>query len=232
MSKSELDRIRAVYTERQAARTARRYGRESPAEVYGLERRRDAFRSLLTRWLPDGPAGRSVLDVGCGRGGRLAEWTAWGGDPERLVGVDLMPDLVDQARQAYPASRWLVASGDALPFADGSFDVVTQSMAVSSILDPEMRVGVARDMWRVLKPGGLLLWYDFHYPNPWNPNVRPVRRRELSALFPVPPKDVFTLTLIPPLARRIAPRSVRLCRLLEHVPWLRSHHVALFKKEH
>lgn len=230
MSKSELDRIRAVYTARQAERTAARYRQDAPAEAHALNRRREAFRALLERWVPEGLQGRRVLDVGCGRGDRLAEWRDWGAAPERLVGVDLMPELIEEARRSHPASGWLVASGDGLPFGEGTFAVVTQSMAVSSILSQDMRAAVAAEMWRVLKPGGVLLWYDFHYPNPWNPNVLPVRSRELSALFPVPPSEIFTLTLIPPLARRIAPRAPRLARGLERLPWLRSHHAALFEK--
>ena len=231
MSKDELDRIRAVYTARQEIRTADRYRGDAPAEVHALARRREMFRALLGRWLPEGLSGQTILDVGCGRGSRLAEWSDWGAEPSKLVGVDLMPSLIGNAKKSFPKSSWLVGSGDRLPFKNQHFDVVTQSMAVSSILKTDMRASFAAEMWRVLKPGGVLLWYDFHYPNPFNPNVLPVRRGELNSLFPMPPKEVCKVTLIPPLARLIAPRAPGLVRYLECLPFLRSHHVALFKKE-
>jgi SAM-dependent methyltransferase len=124
-----------------------------------------------------------------------------------------------------------VGSGDALPFGDGSFDLVTQAMAVSSILDPQMRIRMAAEMWRVAKPGGLILWYDLRYANPWNPDMRPVGLKELALLFPTPPIDTQTLTLLPPLARRLAGYSQGLCRLLERLAFLRSHRLALFRKQ-
>lgn len=231
MSNDELNRIRAVYAERQRPALAARYAPDAPAEVYGLLQRRSAFKAMLTRHMPQGLQGLRVLDVGCGRGDRLAEWVAWGGTPDKLVGVDLMPRLIATARQSYPDSAWLVASADGLPFPDASFDVVTQSMAVSSILCPDLRGRVTAEMWRVLRPGGVVLWYDMHYGNPWNASTRPVRRRDLKTLFPVPPAEVRTLTLLPPVARRLARWSITLCRMLEAVPGLRSHHLALFRKE-
>ena len=35
-----------------------------------------------------------------------------------------------------------------------------------------MKQAVAEEMLRVLKPQGLILWYDYHVNNPWNKDVR------------------------------------------------------------
>lgn len=229
MKSTELDRIRAVYAERQKS-AAVRYGSDQAGESYGLSRRREACRAMLARHLPGGLGGLRVLDVGCGRGERLAELEGWGADACTLVGIDVMEALVGQARRSFPASQWVLASGHDLPFRDQSFDMVMQAMTFSSILCPEMRARMLAEMWRVLRPNGVVLWYDMRYPNPRNAHMRPVGRRELATLFPVPPSEMLSLTLLPPLARRLAPLSPGLCRQLERFPWLRSHYLALFRK--
>lgn len=225
MSRAELDRIRDVYAARQKA--AAHHADGNPGEHHILSHRRAACRAMLSRHLPQGLSGLRILDLGCGRGLRLSEWRDWGSDPDSMVGVDLMESLVGAARRSFPDSHWLVASAHQLPFQHGQFDVVTQAMTYSSILCPDLRRAMAAEMWRVLRPGGLILWYDMRYPNPWNSHIRPVGMRELAALFPVPPIECHSLTLLPPLARRLPPG---LCRVLEHLPWLRSHALALFRK--
>jgi SAM-dependent methyltransferase len=231
MTRDTLERLRAAYDRRQTPSVAGRYDPRRPGEAYGLERRRDACLTLLRRHCPGGLGGLSVLDVGCGRGQRLAEWADWGADRARLVGVDVLEPFVRAAAASFPTSGWLVASGDALPFADGAFDLVGQAMAVSSVLDDAMRRRMAAEMWRVTRPGGLVLWYDMRFANPWNPDMRPVGAAELAALFPVPPLESRSLTLLPPLARRLAPLSMALCRLLERLPPLRSHRLVLYRKD-
>jgi SAM-dependent methyltransferase len=58
--------------------------------------------------------------------------------------------------------------GDAaqLPYADESFDLVMQFMCLSSVLDSLMREQIADEMWRVLRPGGSILFYDLR-PRPF-----------------------------------------------------------------
>lgn len=230
MSREELSRIRTVYERRQAPAIAGRYARHHPGEAYMLRRRQDQTRALLLRHCPRGLADLRVLDVGCGRGERVAEMTQWGADPRNLTGIDLLEPFVLQARASFPGCTWLVGSGDALPFANDCFDLVGQAMAVSSILDQHMRERVAAEMWRVTRPGGLILWYDLRYANPWNPDLRPVARDELARLFPLPPVECLSATLLPPVSRRLARLSPALCRALEHLPWLRSHYLTLFRK--
>jgi 2-polyprenyl-3-methyl-5-hydroxy-6-metoxy-1,4-benzoquinol methylase len=112
------------------------------------------------------PGGR-WLDSGCG----------W-----RLLGEDLDPledDLVSQARTVvgvdvdFPHLRKHVnirlrscATLESLPFADGSFDVVTCNMVVEHLPDP---LTTFQELRRVLTPGGILM---VHTPNTWNYLVR------------------------------------------------------------
>ena len=101
--------------------------------------------------------GQRALDVGCGPGSisvGLAEAIA----PGELRGIDTEPSQVDLATRA-AADRKLtnaefsVADVRAMPFADGSFDVVHCGDLLAFIPDTEAALGEIR---RVLKPGGIL----------------------------------------------------------------------------
>ncbi len=70
-----------------------------------------------------------------------------------------MEDRVAEGRKRYPALQLQVGSATELPFADGEFDLVTQFTCLSSILDDEVRLAVAREMRRVAA-GGWVLSFD------------------------------------------------------------------------
>ena len=113
-----------------------------------------------------------------------------------------------------------------LPYAGASFDLVAQMTVVSTILDPATRARVAGEMRRVLRPDGLILWYDLRRNSPGNLGVRAVGRAELDRLFPDCTIDTRSLTLVPPLARRLAPHAWWLAALLGALPPLQTHLLA------
>ena len=105
--------------------------------------------------------GLRLLDVGCGTGRTLLQLAA---AHPRLgyYGLDLSPWYVQHARDLLGAvqSLSLVAdNAERMPFRDGFFDVVT-SVHLFHELPPEARRNVYAEMWRVLRPGGLLLIED------------------------------------------------------------------------
>ncbi len=85
-------------------------------------------------------------------------------------------------------------------------------------------------MLRVLKPQGLILWYDYHVNNPWNKDVRGVKRREIRRLFPGCRITLQPVTLAPPLARLLAPYSFLLCSLLEKLRIFNTHYLGVIGK--
>jgi SAM-dependent methyltransferase len=87
-------------------------------------------------------AGR-CLDVGCGAG-----YGTTG------VGIDLSLEAVAWARRNYPAARFLQASAASLPFADGTFDLVTAFEVIEHL---ESWSELLTEADRVLKPRGVLL---------------------------------------------------------------------------
>jgi hypothetical protein len=100
----------------------------------------------------------------------------------------------------------------------------------SSILDPGVKRRVASEMVRVLKADGIILWYDFYVNNPWNVDVRGVKRREIHELFPGCGIAVRRITLAPPLARLLAPYSWFACEVLAQVRWLRTHYLGVIRR--
>lgn len=227
---SELDRIRAAYARR------RREGREARYTVFD---RANLFRLLhLERALVEALAAERLtdldtlraLDVGCGGGWWLRTLLRWGARPAHLAGIDLLPESVAAARGIHPELLIACGSAERLPFPDRTFDLVSQFTVFSSILDQPMRQRIAAEMLRVLRPGGVVLWYDFTV-NPRNRDTRGIGRRELQALFPGCSARVRRVTLAPPLARRLAPRAWPLAVALESVPWLRTHLLATLTRE-
>lgn len=228
---NEIERIKKAYEGRIEKGLIDRYSLFYPGELYMLQRREEETLRLLRRQSLIDLRNRRILEIGCGRGTRLVDWVRWGARPNALYGIDLMEAFIGEAKENLPRAHFSVASGSRLPFRDGEFDIVVQSTVFSSILDPALRRAVANEMVRVTAPRGAILWYDFRYPSFRNSDVRPVPARDIRTLFPGRTIACRSLTLLPPLARRLAPVSVFACRVLEKLfPPLRSHLVALIRE--
>jgi SAM-dependent methyltransferase len=103
--------------------------------------------------------GQRVLDVAAGSGNvaiRAAEAGA------RVVASDLTPENFEAGRHEARARgvelEWIEADAEALPFADGEFDVVTSSLG--AIFAPDHRA-VADELLRVCRPGGTIGMINF-----------------------------------------------------------------------
>jgi SAM-dependent methyltransferase len=183
--------------------------------------RERSLTQLLDRSTPsDGAA--SILDVGCGTGGTGA--VVQRHLPKaRYVGVDLIPGFIEEARAANPDLHFEVASAHRLPFQTGGFDIVLALTMFSSLWSSELEQAAAAEIRRVLRPGGWLIWYDLRYPNPSNRAVHGLGRRQVQALFPGWKGDLWSMTVLPPIARRLGATTPLLYPMLEAIPALRSH---------
>jgi len=215
---------------------AERYARRGESHRYSLlrpdvwqtvhERQRALLQMLVRHGATDLPALR-LTEVGCGAGGNLLELLRLGFDPVHLQGLELLPERHAQARALLPAGTtvWL---GDATQagIAPASQDLVLQSTVFTSLLDDAFQQRLADTMWRWVKPGGAVIWYDFTVNNPRNPDVRGVPLARVRQLFPQARIDARRVTLAPPLARAICRIHPGLYRVLNTVPWLRTHLLA------
>lgn len=220
----------------EARKVADRYARRSGVDRYSAlqpdvmqllqERQRALLRTMAAHGLSDVSALR-LVEVGCGTGGNLLELLRLGFAPEHLVGLELLADRHALARHALPqaAQVWL---GDAAraPIAAGSQDLVLQSTVFSSLLDDAFQQRLADAMWRWLKPGGAVIWYDFTFDNPRNADVRGVPLARVQVLFPQGRITHRRVTLAPPLARAVCRVHPALYGVFNAVPWLRTHVLA------
>jgi ubiquinone/menaquinone biosynthesis C-methylase UbiE len=230
MGRDELQRIKRVYQDRIASDTISRYSLFRAGELFMAQERERVLLGLLAQSGIYDLSDLAILEVGCGRGHRLLDWVRWGAHPKELAGIDLIEGFLRSAQSSVPSARFALASAGAIPFRDHSFDIVSQVTVFSSVLDQRLRQAAAREIWRVLRPSGHLLWYDLRFPSPQNREVRPVGRREISELFPDAALRMRSVTLLPPLARRLAPISILACEIAAALPFLRSHYAAVLAK--
>jgi SAM-dependent methyltransferase len=242
----EIARITDAYRARRGHGGATRYGFGNPGYAFYMQL---LEWSLLRGLRRSGGEieGARVLDIGCGSGyflHRLIEFGAAEG-----TGVDLMPDRVESARRRYPDLRFIEGNAAQMPFQDGAFDLVTQFTCLSSVLDPDLRAAMAAEMWRVLRPGGLILSYDMR-PEPWPLRVKrwsldhaPRSRASNGTQTPTTPISSHELRRLFPSARlesRTAGLDFDICaiarwsytagHLLARVSLLRAHTMAVLAK--
>jgi hypothetical protein len=86
-------------------------------------------------------------------------------------------------------------------------------------------------MLRVLKPDGLIIWYDFSVNNPKNPDVSGVKKREIVALFSGCRLDLRRITLAPPLMRWLARRSWFLTYVASSIRPFCTHYIGAITKQ-
>ena len=210
---------------------AGRYDPDRPDVRMLLAERRRAMQRLFQRagWADLGAL--RLLEVGCGTGGNLFELMSLGFAAPNLAGVELLPDRFVHARAVLPDAVAL-ACGDALdhPPPQASLDVVYVSTVFSSLLDERYRERLAAAMWRWLRPGGAVLWYDFTVDNPRNPDVRGVPLARVRELFPQAAVDAERITLAPPLARAVCRLHPALYTVFNAMPPLRTHLLARLSK--
>ncbi|MCW6034917.1 methyltransferase domain-containing protein [Spirulina subsalsa FACHB-351] len=156
----------------------------SPPQRKDFLKAKEDFVHEMVRWgrLNNLPAGTTVLDVGCGIGGSsriLARDYGFA-----VTGVTISPEQVKRAQELTPpdlTAQFQVDDALALSFPDGSFDVVWSIEAGPHMPD---KAQYAREMMRVLKPGGILVVADWNQRDdrqkPLNFWEKPVMRQLLD----------------------------------------------------
>lgn len=224
----ELDRMTDAYARRGVESRGSRW------TTLVREERERLYRGILESIEP-GPIDRlSLVELGCGTGGEIRRMLALGLDPSRISGVELLPDRVEKAREELPADV-RIDQGDATNTGldAASSDVVFLSTVFTSILDDEVQRRLATEAWRIVRPGGVVLWYDFVVDNPRNPDVRGVPISRIRTLFPDAHATFRSVTLLPPLGRAVARLGVLgspAYKALSSIPLLRTHVVGALRK--
>ncbi len=226
---TDLDRLRREYAGRQQRLAGSDiYSPFNLSNLFILQQRQRAALALLRRLGQSPLADKDILELGCGSGGVLLEYLGYGASPYRLHGCDLLLDRLHEAHRCLPHLPLVCADGQNLPYPAGAFDLELQYTAFSSILDDQVKANLAREMLRTLRPGGLILWYDF-WLNPTNPQTLGIRPVEIRRLFPNCHYIFCKITLAPPLTRRLVPFSWSLALFLEKLRIFNTHYLAAIR---
>lgn len=138
------------------------WGGRTPAAKLRFERRRDLLKEHLN--FQDG---QKILEIGSGS----AEYTPYIAEAVKeknvsITGIELTPALVEIANKKVnePNVNFVVGNVNEMPFAANSFDYAVGN----SILHHLVLEDAFKDMTRVLKPGGKIMFFE---PNLFNPMV-------------------------------------------------------------
>lgn len=155
----------------------------SPPRPKNFIQAKEDFVYEMVRWgrLDQLPRGTTVLDVGCGIGGSARLLARDYGFV--VTGITISPAQVQRARELTPPDlpvQFQVADALQLPFADASFDVVWSIEAGPHMPD---KAQYAREMLRVLKPGGILVVADWNQRDDRHRPLRPWERWVMRQLL-------------------------------------------------
>ncbi len=192
----------------------------------------DFFRAQLAPLIEHELAARGcrfMADIGCGEGYWLDYFGQFFQAGCQVYGVDLNRERLLAARERAPGAHLVNGDIRDLPWPDRSFELVSQFVVFSSVLVKADRERMAREMRRVLKPGGLILWWDFFAPNILNPQTKSIGRKEIATLFPDSRIMLRRVTLAPPLARISLRVSKRLAEMLDALPFVHTHYLGIIE---
>ncbi|WP_349958240.1 class I SAM-dependent methyltransferase [Rhizobium sp. ZPR3] len=161
-------------------------------------------------------SGDRILDIGCGPGWFWTATTASLPENLNLTLADLSPGMVQEAVERCKALSFAGVTGEradaaALPFADGSFDVVIAMHMFYHLPDPFKAIA---EMHRVLKPGGYLA-----VTTNGAGNMR--KMYELTTVFGSPPYDPAGAAFGYDAAERLLQTQFGNVRMTEHPARLR-----------
>lgn len=183
--------------------------------------RRQLLKRLLNRFLGSGSP--RVLDLGVG-GGRICQQLA--ADGYRMTAVDFLPAGLSRLQREAPGVATVQSSGESLPLGDEVYDAAL-ALDVLEHIDDE---AAARELARVLRPGGLLFVTVPAFPFLWGVrdseagHRRRYRRQGLEQLltgagFTVEQSGYYQFWLFPlTMLSRLAGRQSARTRDMEDLP--------------
>jgi len=222
---TELDNIIYRYEKREK-NISNYYADNTLFERFKNEERESHYEKILYKLFGATLTDCNVLEIGAGDGKNISFFKRIGFPPKNIWANEIMPDRIKKLKNTHPDIHLL--EGNALDLYDiGPFDIILQSLVFSSILNQNFRQELAKKIFGLLKPAGTILWYDFVYNNPRNPDVKRITKKEIKFLFPNASICFRRVTLAPPIGRRVG-KSYNLLNSL--APFLRTHIIAVIKK--
>jgi ubiquinone/menaquinone biosynthesis C-methylase UbiE len=252
----ETARIKREYLLRDTSEINKLYTYENPVFLYHMQERERILLKMINK-AGIVIANSKVLEIGCGTGHILQRFLEFGA--EKTFGIDLIENRIRNGKKNYPNVSLIQGNASQLPYTDNAFKLIMQFMCLSSVLDQSMRRSIAKEMWRVLEPGGVLISYDmrnpssvlllcfkcfklfkFLIPRKWirkslcdrpkdSTPIKTLSIQEIRTLFPQGEVYYKSVSLEFNFAQ-IAKISFFAASLLSLVPWFRTHFLVIIRK--
>ena len=227
---NEFDELKNIYQQRDEF-LKDRYNPLNPDIMMTVQEK----ERLIVKWINTEKispvSSKKLIEIECGNGSNLLFFLKLGFKPENIVANELIEQRAESARKLLPETiKIIIGNAIDLQLPAEEFNIVFQSTVFSSILSFDSRKKLADIIWKIVKPGGGILWYDFIYNNPQNPNVRKVTLKEVKQLFPIGEIKYCRLTLAPPISRVVTKIHPNFYHLFNLFPFLRTHILCWIKK--
>jgi SAM-dependent methyltransferase len=200
------------------------------ASLLALQERERFLAGLLRRHSIRSLEGASVFEAGCGEGYNLRLFVQWGAQPPNVRGIDRDQAAVALCHARSPEIRVHHGSADEIPEPDTAFDISLAFSLFSRISDEDLAHHVAQELFRVTKPGGLIVVYDVRRVARRSWGVHAIGMDDVRRWFPKCPARARSITLAQPacrLAGRYAPWAYG---PLAAIPALRSHAIYVLRR--
>lgn len=135
------------------------WGGTNPKAVQLHNQIRHAFSNMISPVFPS-LSGLKILDFGCGTGVKINWLIEMGGQIDEIYGIDIHQPSLDAGLKVNPSLKLTQYDGINIPFEDNTFDLVTCFTVFMVIPTIELRLHLANEIERVLKPGGYVFWWD------------------------------------------------------------------------
>ncbi|NES04434.1 MAG: class I SAM-dependent methyltransferase [Okeania sp. SIO2F4] len=101
-----------------------------------------------------------VLDLCCGSGQTTNFLVKYS---QNVTGLDASPLSINRAKKNVPSAQYVEAFAEDMPFSNNQFDLVHTSAALHE-MNSEQLQQIIQEVYRILKPGGIFTFVDFHSP--------------------------------------------------------------------
>ena len=189
---------------------------------------REKIYSLILHEKFEDLSSLKIMEIGAGTGSNLSFFKNAGIKDKNIYANELLEDRIEGLRSNHPSINIFPGNALDLNFKN-EFDIVFQSTVFTSILDLSFRQQLAEKMREMTKSGGIILWYDFTFSNPFQSYIKPVTKKDVRLLFCHNNKVKFyNVTLYPPIGKR----TYGMYNLVNSIfPFLRSHIIAVISKD-
>lgn len=117
------------------------------------------FRNLALQGITENSQAQ-VLDLCCGAGQTTYFLTQYF---DEVTGLDLSPTAIARAQGNVPQAKYVVGAAEKMPLPDHAFDLVHTSAALHEMTPTQLQQ-IFKEVYRVLKPGGIFAFIDLHQP--------------------------------------------------------------------